>query len=94
MEAICSSETSVPTGITWQHIPKDDILHWSYLSQAFPTPFPEIKFNPSSAKEIENLIKSLKPKNSNGYDNISVNILKISAPVIISPLVYICNRFL
>jgi hypothetical protein len=33
--------------------------HWSYLSRAFPAPFPEIKFKPTSTKEIENIIKSL-----------------------------------
>jgi hypothetical protein len=66
--------------------------HWSYLSQAFLTPFPEIKFEPMSTKETENIIKSLKPKNSNGYDEISVNILKISASAISSPLAYICNK--
>jgi hypothetical protein len=36
--------------------------HWSYLLQAFPTPFPEIKFKPTSTKESENIIKSLKHK--------------------------------
>jgi hypothetical protein len=40
----------------------DTEKHWSYLSQAFPTPFPEIKYEPTSTKEIENIIKSLKPK--------------------------------
>jgi hypothetical protein len=70
----------------------DTEKHWRYLSEAFRTPFPEIKFEPASSKEIENIIKSLKPKNSNGYDEISVNILKISAPAISSPLAYICNK--
>jgi hypothetical protein len=66
--------------------------HWSYLSQAFPIPFSEIKFEPTSTKETENIIKALKSKNSNEYDEISVNILKISAPAISSPLAYICNK--
>jgi hypothetical protein len=65
--------------------------HPSYLLQVFPTPFPEIKFKLTSTKEIENIIKSLKRKNSNGYDEISVNILKTSAPTISSPFTYICN---
>jgi hypothetical protein len=34
--------------------------HWSYLSLASLTPYPEIKFKPSSTKEIENIIASLK----------------------------------
>jgi hypothetical protein len=62
------------------------------LFQAFPTPFPEIKFESISTKEIKNIIKQLKPKNSNGYYEISVNILKISAPAISSPLAHICNK--
>jgi hypothetical protein len=43
-------------------------------------------------KEIENIIKSLKSKNSCGYDDISVKILKVSLPFITAPLNYICNR--
>jgi hypothetical protein len=66
------------------HTIKYDIdKQWSYLLQAFLTPFPEIKFNPTSSKETENIIKSLKPKNSNGYDKISV---------ISFPLTYNYNR--
>jgi hypothetical protein len=58
---------------------------WSYLSHTFITPFPEIKFELTSTKEIGNIIKSLTPNNSTGYDEISVNILKTSAPAISSP---------
>jgi hypothetical protein len=72
----------------------DTDKHRSYLTQAFPTPFPEMESKPATAKEIEKIIRSLKPKKSNGYDEISVNILKTSAPAIISPLTYICNRVL
>jgi hypothetical protein len=68
--------------------------HWSYYSVAFLTPFPEIKFKPTSTKETENIMKPLKPKNSSGYNEILINILKISTPVISSPLTYICNRIL
>jgi hypothetical protein len=41
--------------------------------------------------EIENIIKSLKTKESYGYDGITTKILNISAPFIISPLSYIFN---
>jgi hypothetical protein len=44
--------------------------------------------------EIEKIIKELKNKNSCGYDEVTVKILKISSPFIISPLTYICNRML
>jgi hypothetical protein len=43
-------------------------------------------------KEIENIIKSLKAKESYGYDGITTKILKISAPFISSPLSYIFNK--
>ena len=43
-------------------------------------------------KEVENIIKSLKPKNSSGYDAISTKLLKVSSAFIISPLTYICNK--
>jgi hypothetical protein len=38
-------------------------------------PFPKIELNHTSTKETENIIKSLKPKNCNGYDEILVRIL-------------------
>jgi Notch-like protein len=78
----------------FDHIIHDDSnKYMNYLSQAFKTPFPKINLNYTSTKETEN-IKSFKSNNSNGYDEISVKILKISAPFISSPLTYICNRVL
>jgi len=40
------------------------------------------------------IIKSVKTKSSYGFDEISIKILKLSAPFIISPLTYIGNKFL
>jgi hypothetical protein len=54
---------------------------FTYLYRAFKNPYPNIIFD-HTAKEIENIIKSLKPKNACGYDEISVKILKISCPFI------------
>jgi len=54
--------------------------------------FPNISFKNTSPKEIENIIKSLKAKESYRYDGITTKILKISAPFISSPLSYIFNR--
>jgi hypothetical protein len=57
--------------------------------------YPRIKFGYTSTQEIGKIIKSLKTKNSHGYDEISVKIfLKWSAPFIVSPLTYICNKCL
>jgi len=63
-----------------------------YLLQAFKTPFPNFHFKHISTKEVENIIKSIKPKNSSGYDGISTKLLKVSSAFIISPLTYICNK--
>jgi len=39
-------------------------------------------------------MQSMKPKNSHGYDEISIKILKICVPFILSPLTYIFNKIL
>ena len=49
-------------------------------------------FKNTSPKEIENIIRSLKTKESHGYDEITTRILKISAPFISFPLTYIFNK--
>jgi len=40
------------------------------------------------------IIKSLKIKKFYGYNEISTKILKISCPLISSPIIYICNKML
>jgi len=68
-----------------------------FLTQSFKNLFPNINLKSVSTKEIKNIIKSLKPKNSLGYDGISTKLLKISSPFIISPLthtVYATNLYL
>jgi Notch-like protein len=66
----------------------------NYLFNSFKRPFNEISWQYASTYKIEKLIKSLKTKNTDGYDEISNRILKLSAPFIISPLTYICNAVL
>jgi hypothetical protein len=63
-----------------------------YLKNHFHKSFPSIKFKNTSPKEIEKIIDSLKIKVSSGYDEVSTEILKISAPFVNSPLSYICNN--
>jgi Notch-like protein len=63
-----------------------------YLSKTTHNPFPDIKFNNTSTKEIERIIKSIKVKSLHGYDGINTKMLKASAPYISSPLNYICNK--
>jgi hypothetical protein len=65
-----------------------------FMSEMFKMTYPNIKCKPTLTKEIQNMIKSLKTKNSHGYDEISTKLLKISCPFISSPLNYICNKTL
>jgi hypothetical protein len=44
--------------------------------------------------KLKKIIKSLKTKNTCGYDKISNRIIKLTAPFIISPLTYTCNAVL
>jgi hypothetical protein len=63
-----------------------------YLSNQPHRVFPNINFKNTSTKAIENIIKSLKAKESYGYDGITIKILKISTSFISSPLSYIFNK--
>jgi hypothetical protein len=47
-----------------------------------------------TTKEIKDIIKSLPWKNSSGFDEIPLRILKISMPLITSTLTYLCNKSL
>jgi len=64
------------------------------MEQAFNKPYPSMECKCTRTKEIELIIKSLKTKNSYGYNEISTKILKISCPFISSPVNYICNKML
>jgi hypothetical protein len=63
----------------------------SYLFQVFNHPFTNIVFPNTSTGEIEKIIHSLPWKNSCGYDEISMRILKASASFISSLLCPINN---
>jgi len=51
-----------------------------------------LQIKATTTTEIENMIKTLKPKKSHVYDKISSTLLKITAPFISSPLNYICKK--
>ena len=70
----------------------DNYTH--FVEQAFNKPYPNMECNCTRVKEIEQIIKSLKSKTSQGYDEISTKILKISCPFISSPINFICNKML
>ena len=56
--------------------------------------FSSINWKFAKTNEINKIIKSLRTKNSYGYDEIPIKILKLSALFIISPLTSICNKSL
>jgi len=66
----------------------------NYLFKYHNKPFPRINWQYASTYEIEKIIKSLKSKNTSGYDKISNCIIKLSSPFIISPLTHISNAAL
>jgi hypothetical protein len=66
----------------------------NYLHKVFSQPFPQMLLKSTCINELKEIIKSLKTKDSCGYDEISHKILKVSMPFIVSPLTYICNKSL
>jgi hypothetical protein len=50
--------------------------HIKFIDRAFDNPFPNMENKYSTIKEIEQIINSLKTKNSFDYDGISKKILK------------------
>jgi Notch-like protein len=64
----------------------------SNLYSVYRETFPQIQMASVTTKEIKEIIKSLPCKNSSGYDEIPLRILKISMPFITSPLTYLCNK--
>jgi Notch-like protein len=66
----------------------------NYLLKVFKNPFPSINMTPVTNKEIKDIVRSLKWKSSQGYDEIPQNILKLSLLFILSPLTYMCNKSL
>jgi hypothetical protein len=63
----------------------------NYLRDPFKQTTPPITFKFVSPKEIEDVVNSLKMKDSYGYDGISTKILKQIIRYISSPLIHICN---
>ena len=65
-----------------------------YIIQNCRYPCLNIKFRYTSTEEREKIIKSLKTTNAHQYNEISIQILKCSDPLISSPLTYIFNKSL
>jgi hypothetical protein len=77
-----------------KHISSSSINSITYLVNIFSISFTKMSWQYATTYEIEKISKSLKTKNSSGYDEISNRIIKLSTPFIISPLTHICNVIL
>jgi hypothetical protein len=66
----------------------------NYLFPNFKYLFPNIQSLYTSTGELQNINKSLKTKNSCGYNEIPIIILKTSTLSLICPLTYISNKSL
>jgi hypothetical protein len=77
-----------------KHISSGTINPITYLVNIFSRSFTKMSWQYASTYEIEKIMKSLKTKNSSGYDEISNRIIKLSTPFIISPLTHTCNTVL
>jgi hypothetical protein len=66
----------------------------NYLFNCHNKPFTKINWQYASYYEIDKIMKSLKSKNTSGYDRISNRIIKLRSPFVISPLTHICNAAL
>ena len=66
----------------------------NYLINILNSIFLRINWKYVTSYETDKIGKSLKAKNSNGYNEIRTKILKLSAPFITSPFTYTCNKSL
>jgi hypothetical protein len=66
--------------------------HTHCVHKNFKLPCSNMKIKYTTPREIEKIIKSLKSKNTRGYDGIPMRILKVNTLLITSPLTYICNK--
>jgi hypothetical protein len=89
---IVNSINTKQSELNFHNLGNVTLLH--YLMQSFKTPFPNINLKSISTKEFENVIKSLKRKNSSGYDGISTKLIKICSPFISPLLTHILNKSL
>jgi len=70
------------------------VNHTHFMEQTFNKPYTNMEWKCTTTKETGQSIKSLKTKNSYGYNEISTKVLKISAPFTSSPINDICNKMI
>ena len=71
--------------------PSKDVHYKSYLKKVISSSF---HFDLVNEEDVMKTVKSLKSKNSAGFDGISTNLLKILIPAVIKPLTLIINQSL
>jgi hypothetical protein len=81
--------TNIAEDLTNKFIDVCKALH--SLKKSYPESTSEMKIIPVTETEVIDIIKSLKNKNSSGYDGISNNILKYCVNDISKPLTFIFN---
>jgi hypothetical protein len=83
-----TKSSSNPNSVGNKHSPVN------YLSNNLKQLLPLDKLKFVSPEEIENVAKSLKVKESHGYDEIPTKVVKQSISFTSSPLAYTCNLML
>jgi histidinol dehydrogenase len=68
--------------------------YMTYISNAFGSPFPKLQIMKTTNTEVQRIIESLITSYTQGYHEISNNILKACKTYISAPLSYLCNRVL
>jgi hypothetical protein len=63
-----------------------------YVKEVKKLKYTTLQSKPTTTTEIENIFKTLKPKNSYRYDEVPTKLLKITAPFVSSPPNFICNK--
>lgn len=66
----------------------------NYLKNNYSKPNDSLGLINTTTHEIDKIIRLLKCKDSHGYDEVSMRVIKISAPYILSPLTLITNKVL
>lgn len=70
-------------------IPKNTISHSSFLNGNYKTSFSVF---PTTPEEIICTVNNMKSKKSAGYDNISIETIKLAVPIIAEPLSLLINH--
>jgi hypothetical protein len=78
----------------WDYNQSNQNAYLEYLVHVSCLPRLPVNLRPITEKEMYEINNSLKWRNSCGYDNIPCRIVKLSMPLISSPLIYICNKML